>query len=155
MELFGARAYQTVCSVLITCDNSSAANPRRQVMTAVFPASLSTPASVVEDRFVVIRDPRPGTIIELAPGSHLAVTFRRGIGASSWHVTELPGHVLLLAERGHEFQFLVFGHQDGAVPVRFERRHPERDIAHEVCELLVVPVTDRVTGDLGRTPRSA
>jgi hypothetical protein len=124
-------------------------------MTAVFPASLSSAASVVEERFVVLRDPRPGTIIELAPGSHLAVTFRRGIGASSWHVTELPGHVLLLAERGHEFQFLVFGHQDGAVPVRFERRHPEREMAHEVCELLVVPVADRVSGDAGRTPRSA
>jgi hypothetical protein len=23
------------------------------------------------------------------------------------------------------------------VPLRIERRHPERDIAHEVCELLV------------------
>jgi hypothetical protein len=116
---------------------------------------LSSPASVVEERFVVIRDPRPGTIIELAPGSHLAVTFRRGIGASCWHVTALPGHVLLLADRGHEFQFLVFGHQDGSVPVRFERRHPEREIANEVCELLVVPVTDRVSGGGGRTSRSA
>jgi hypothetical protein len=124
-------------------------------MTAVFPASLSSPASVVEDRFVIIRDPLPGTIVELGAGSHLAVSFRRGIGASRWHVTALPGHVLLLAERGHEFQFLVFGHQDGTVPVRFERRHPEREIASEVCELLVVPLLERVSGDDGRTSRSA
>ena len=118
--------------------------------------SISSPApSFADDRYVVVSDPRPGTIVELAPGSQLAVRFRRGLGPSRWYVTDRPGHLIELVETGHEFQFLVFGHQDGTVPVRFERRHPERDMAHEVCELLVVPVTEPVTGDVGRTPRSA
>jgi hypothetical protein len=59
--------------------------------------------------------------------------------------------VLVLADNGHQFQFLVFGAEDGSVPIRFERRHPDREIAHEVCELLVVPVTDAAA----RTARSA
>ncbi|WP_028653762.1 hypothetical protein [Nocardioides halotolerans] len=108
--------------------------------------SLTSPApSYAEDRFVVIRDPRPGTIVEVGPGSHLAVRFRRGLGASRWHVAGLPGHLLALpvsVDGGHEFQFLVFGAGSAAAPVRFERRHPERDMAHEVCELLVLPVSD-------------
>jgi hypothetical protein len=108
--------------------------------------SLISPApSYADDRFVVITEPRPGTIVELAPGSHLAVKFRRGLGASRWHVVGLPGHLLVLptsADGGHDFQFLVFGAEDGTVPLRFERRHPDREIAHEVCELLVVPVSD-------------
>jgi hypothetical protein len=124
-------------------------------MTALFPAPLSDPApSYADDRFVVVPDPRPGTVVELAPGCQLAVTFRRGIGASRWHVSGLPGHLLLLSDRGHEFQFLVFGCQEGSVPVRFERRHPEREMVHEVCELLVVSAPDPVS-DAGRTSRSA
>ena len=95
-----------------------------------------------DDRYVVISEPRPGTVVELAPGSQLAVRFRRSLGASRWYVAGLPGHLLVLADRGHEFQFLVFGADDGPTPVRFERRHPEREIAHEVCELLVMPVGD-------------
>jgi len=108
--------------------------------------TLTSPAtSYADDRFAVISQPRPGTIVELAPGSQLAVKFRRGLGASRWHVAGLPGHLLLLPLSdggGHEFQFLVFGAERGATPLRFERRHPDRDMAHEVCELLVVPVSD-------------
>jgi hypothetical protein len=120
-------------------------------MTALMSAPLGSAPTYVDDRFVVLTDPRPGTIVELPPGSQLAVRFRRGIGPSRWHVTGLPGHVLVLDDRGHEFQLLVFDARDGRVPVRFERRHPERDMAHEVCELLVVPVS----GPSARTSRSA
>ena len=84
--------------------------------------------------------------MELAPGSQLAVRFRRRLGVSRWHVAGLPGHLLTLAEGGDEFQFLVFGSRAGSdeviAPLRFERRHPVREMAHEVCELLVVPVGD-------------
>jgi hypothetical protein len=112
-------------------------------MTVLIQPSLSSPApSYADDRFVVVHDPQPGTIVELAPGSQLAVTFRRGLGPSRWRVTGLPGHVLLLSDGGHAFQFLVFDCRDGAAPVRFERRHPDHEIAHEVCELLVVPAND-------------
>jgi hypothetical protein len=90
----------------------------------------------------VISQPLPGTIVEVAPGSQLSVKFRRGLGLSRWHVVGVPGHLLVLSDGGHEFQFLVFGCDDGTTPLRFERRHPEREMAHEVCELLVVPVSD-------------
>ena len=35
-----------------------------------------------EDRYVVLTDPRPGTIVELGAGSQLAVRFRPPLGAS-------------------------------------------------------------------------
>jgi hypothetical protein len=114
--------------------------------------SLSSPApTYTDERFAVITQPRPGTIVELAPGSQLAVKFRRGLGPSRWHVVGLPGHLLVLADGGHEFQFLVFGTEGGTTPLRFERRRPDREMAHEVCELLVVPVSDGGA----RTSRSA
>jgi hypothetical protein len=114
--------------------------------------SLTSPApSYVDERFAVVSEPRPGTIVEVATGSQLAVRFRRGLGASQWHLAGIPGHLLVLKDGGHEFQFLVFGADDGSVPLRFERRHPDREMAHEVCELLVVPVS----GGGGRTSRSA
>ncbi len=108
--------------------------------------SQTSPApTYADDRIAVITAPRPGTIVEVPPGSQLSVEFRRGLGASRWHVVGLPGHLLALQvseDGGHEFRFLVFGCDDNAAPLRFERRHPEREIAHEVCELLVVPVSD-------------
>src|SRR4051812_31786828 len=113
--------------------------------------TITSPApSSGEDRYVVLTDPRPGTVVELGAGTQLAVRFRPPLGASRWHLAELPGHLLALpcAASGHDFQFLVFGGPDAAPPLRFERRHPEREMAHEVCELVVVPATDRpgVTG---------
>jgi hypothetical protein len=114
--------------------------------------SLTSPApTFAEDRFAVITEPRPGTVVELAPGSQLAVRFRRGLGPSRWHVTALPGHLLVLMDGGHEFQLLVFGTEGARTPLRFERRHPDREIAAEVCELLVVPVSDGGS----RRPRAA
>jgi hypothetical protein len=105
-----------------------------------------------DDRFTVVSQPRPGTVVELSPGSQLAVTFRRGLGPSRWHVAGLPGHLVMLSDAGHEFRFLVFGGDEGAAPVRFERRHPDREIAHEVCELLVVPVSEAADRAAGRAP---
>src|SRR4051794_20658331 len=116
--------------------------------------TMTSPAGFVgaaDDRIVVISDPRPGTIVELTAGSQLAVRFRPGIGPSRWQIAELPGHLVPLAQAGHEFQFLVFGCPDGTEPLRLERRHPERELVREVCELLVVPLS----GAGGRTSRSA
>ena len=116
--------------------------------------TATRPAPSADDRFAVLADPPPGTVVELAPGSHLAVRFRRRLGPSRWVVAGLPGHLLMLATSGHEFQFLVFGCPDGAVPLRLERRHPGGEDAHEVCELLVVPVGTPVSRG-GGTSRSA
>ena len=121
--------------------------------------SMTSPApSFADDRFAVISQPRPGTIVELSPGSQLSVRFRRGLGTSSWHAVGVPGHLLALPvseDGGHEFQFLVFDCTQVPTPLRLERRHPDREIAHEVCELLVVPVPVPVTGDSARTSSSA
>ena len=116
--------------------------------------TMSSPAGLVgaaDDRIVVISDPRPGTIVELTPGSQLAVRFRRGLGASRWQVAELPRYLVPLAQAHHEFQFLVFGNAEETVPLRLERRHPDGELVREVCELLVVPVSAHG----GRTSRSA
>jgi len=105
---------------------------------------MSSPAGLagaVDDRIVVLSDPRPGTIVELTPGSQLAVRFRPRLGSSRWQIAELPAHLLPLSQGGHQFQFLVFGCPDGSEPLRLERWHPERELVHEVCELLVVPVS--------------
>ena len=102
----------------------------------------SNPAPTYDDRHVVITDPRPGTVVELSAGSQLAVRFRPPLGESRWQVAARPPHLVPLAEGASGFQFLVFGNAESTTPVRFERRHPERDVAHEVCELLVVPVSD-------------
>ena len=118
--------------------------------------TMTSPAfSYADDRYLVLGDPRPGTIVELAPGSQLGIGFRRGLGPSQWHIAELPGHLVPLAVGGHTFQFLVFDGIDCSRPLRFERRHPEREMVHEVCELLVVPVSEPVKGGAGRTPRNA
>ncbi len=119
--------------------------------------SLTSPApSYADDRFAVISEPRPGTIVEIVPGSQLAVKFRRGLGPSRWHVVGVPGHLLELAGGGHEFQFLVFDSSDCTSPLRFERRHPDREMVHEVCELLVVPVSDGGAGTSSpASPRTA
>ena len=116
--------------------------------------TATRPTPSAEDRFAVLADPPPGTVVELAPGSHLAVRFRRRLGPSRWYVTGLPGHLLALATSGHEFQFLVFGCPGDAVPLRLERRHPDGEDAHEVCEVVVVAVDPPVSGG-GRTSRSA
>ena len=112
-------------------------------MTALTSAPLTGPATAyVDERYVVISDPRPGTIIELGRGSQLGIAFRRRLGPSRWHIADLPGHLVPLAVGGHLFQFLVFGADDSSLPLRLERRHPERPFVHEVCELLVVPVNE-------------
>ena len=116
--------------------------------------TTSSPAGLVgavDDRIVVLSDPRPGTIVELTPGSQLAVRFRPRLGSSRWQIAGLPGYLLPLVQGGHEFQFLVFGCPAGSEPLRLERWHPERELVHEVCELLVVPVSDAGA----RTPSSA
>jgi hypothetical protein len=109
--------------------------------------TLSTPESSqhVDDRCVVVHDPRPGTVVELAPGAQLGLRFRRHLGASSWHVAELPGHLIQLSGDGHELLFLVFGATESPRPLRLERRHPERGTVHEVCEVLVTPCVVRTS----------
>lgn len=102
-------------------------------------------------RCVVVCDPGPGTVVQLAAGAQLGLRFRRHLGSSSWHVAELPGHLIQLAEDGHELVFLVFRGSEAPAPLRLERRHPDLGTVHEVCELMVVPV--RAAG--ARTPRSS
>ena len=87
--------------------------------------SLTSPApTFADDRFAVISQPRPGTIVEVPPGSQLAVKFRRGLGPSRWHMVGVPGHLLVLADGGHEFQFLVFDCHEGDGPAEVRAPPP-------------------------------
>jgi hypothetical protein len=113
-------------------------------------------AGTTDDRIVVLSEPRPGTVVELTAGSQLAVRFRPSLGPSRWQIAELPGYLVPLAQSGHEFQFLVFGCPEATVPLRLERRHPDRELVRDVCELLVVPVSDAgVQTSMPASPRTA
>jgi hypothetical protein len=84
---------------------------------------------------LTLTEPRPGTVVGLAPGSRLRLRLRPGLGLSRWHVADRPGNLLLLAREDAELSFLVF---DGApATLRLERRHPRSDVVWEACELRV------------------
>jgi hypothetical protein len=103
---------------------------------------LTTPdRSSFDDDLVVLHDPGPGTVVELGAGARLCVRFRTRLGASRWHAAAVPGHLVELVGDGGELVFLVFGSASAGEPLRLERRHPQHGIVHEVCELLVVPVS--------------
>jgi hypothetical protein len=84
---------------------------------------------------VTLADPRPGTVVCLAPGSRLHLRLRSGLVSSRWHVASLPGNLLPLVREVSELSFLVF---DGApATLRLERRHPRSDVVREMCELRI------------------
>jgi len=84
---------------------------------------------------VTLADPRPGTVVGLAPGSRLCLRLRTGLGPSRWHLADHPGNLLPLVREETELSFLVF---DGTpATLRLERRHPRTDIVREVCELRI------------------
>jgi hypothetical protein len=112
---------------------------------------LTSPDRTHDDGCVVLHDPRPGTVVELGAGARLGIRFRTRVGASRWQAATVPGHLVQLVGDGGELVFLVFGTTTAPAPLRLERRHPDREIVHEVCELLVVPVS----ADDARTSTSA
>ena len=84
---------------------------------------------------VTLADPRPGTVVGLAPGSRLRLRLRAGLGRSRWHLAEHPGNLLPLVSEESELSFLVF---DGApATLRLERRHPRSEVVREVRELRI------------------
>jgi hypothetical protein len=103
---------------------------------------------------VTLSDPRPGTVVELGAGEQLCLRFHPRLGASRWQVVSHPGHLVPLEPAGpaavHELHFLAFGGASGTL--RLERRHPDREIVHEVCEVRVVAPD---LSAAGRTPTSA
>jgi hypothetical protein len=124
--------------------------------TATSPAPRVNRAT--EERVVVVTDPRPGTIVELAAGCQLGIRFRRSLGESHWRIAETPRYLVALQQATHEFVFLVFGSDfdtEVAQTVRFERVHPDEGLIREVRELLVVPILDGISDDAGRTPTFA
>jgi len=94
---------------------------------------------------VTLADPRPGTVVGLAPGSRLCVRLRSGLGPSRWHLAAHPGNLLPLIREESELSFLVF--EGSPATLRLERRHPRSDVVREVCELLIeVREADRLAG---------
>jgi hypothetical protein len=84
---------------------------------------------------VTLADPRPGTVVGLAPGSQLRLRLRSGRSHGRWHLAAQPGNQLPLVREESELSFLVF---DGApATLRLERRHARSDVVREVCELRI------------------
>ncbi|HCB04604.1 MAG TPA: hypothetical protein DEQ43_10220 [Nocardioides bacterium] len=84
---------------------------------------------------VTLADPRPGTVVGVAPGSRLRLRLRSGIGASRWHLADRPGNLLPLFSGDSELSFLVF---DGApATLRLERRNARSQAVREVRELRI------------------
>ena len=125
-------------------------------MTALTITSLTSPApAYVDDRYVVVSDPRPGTIVELGAGSRWA----SGSGAVSGSVGGTSPSSRVTWWRWPSMATSSSSSSsaagDGSSPLRLERRHPERAVVHEVCEVLVVPVSDpAVRGPVCEEPRS-
>lgn len=88
----------------------------------------------------ILRDPRPGQLVRIPPGSRLEVRFRRrGLGLSRWRVGDRPGHLVPLVEGDHGFEFLVFrGDGDGPQPLRLVRSRVDRPGSREVRDLMVL-----------------
>ena len=88
----------------------------------------------------LVTEPASGQVVELPAGSHLEVSFRRRGLTSSWHVEQLPGHLLPLAAGANEFQFFVFDAPVQPEPTRLRlvRSCPGRDEPNEVRELTVL-----------------
>ena len=90
-------------------------------------------------RHHVLRDPKPGEVVQLSAGTHLEVRFRRrGLGLSRWQVEDRPAHLLSLEEGDHAFQFLVFSGAATEQPLRLVRRRLDRPGPTEVRDLTVV-----------------
>ena len=101
---------------------------------------------------VTLADPRPDTVVGLAPGSRLSVRLRPGLGPSRWHVAAQPGNLLPLVREECELSFLVFDGAPGTL--RLERRHPGSQVVREVRELHIEVGEARGAGE-ARARRSA
>ena len=83
---------------------------------------------------VTLADPRPGTVVGLAPGSRLHLRLRSGLGRGRWHLAAHPVNLLPLVREESELSFLVF--EGAPATLRLERRHARSDV-REVCELRI------------------
>ena len=88
----------------------------------------------------ILRDPKAGEVVRVAPGSRLELRFRRrGLGLSRWQVEDRPAHLLPLEEGDHGFHFLVFrGEAEGPQPLRLVRSRVDRPGSSEVRDLVVL-----------------
>jgi hypothetical protein len=84
---------------------------------------------------VTLADPRPGTVVELAPGSRLCLQLRSGLGPSRWYLAAHPSNLLPLVRDEFELSFLVF--EGAPAALRLERRHPRSHVVREVRELRI------------------
>ncbi len=75
---------------------------------------------------VTLADPRPGTVVGLAPGSRLHLQFRSGLGRGRWHLAAHPVNLLPLVREESEVSFLVF--EGAPATLRLERRRARSDV---------------------------
>jgi hypothetical protein len=84
---------------------------------------------------VTLAEPRPGTVVGLAPGSQLRLRLRSGLGHGRWHLAAHPGNLVPLVREESELSFLVF--EGAPATLRLERRQARSDVVREVCELRI------------------
>lgn len=98
---------------------------------------------------VTLADPRPGTVVKLAPGSRLCLRLRSRLGPSRWYVAAQPGNLLSLAKEESELSFLFFA--GAPATLRLERRQPSTEIVREVCELRIEVEEPALAGAVRRS----
>lgn len=94
----------------------------------------------------VLRDPRPGQVVECPVASCVEVRFTPGL-VSRWRIKESPGHLVPISQGDHHFTFVVFaGRSDSDYgPLRLARFRPDRaDAEVEERELHVRPSLRRI-----------
>ena len=104
-----------------------------------------SPGVAAEDRHVLLVDPPSGTTVRVAVGRQLGLRLPPGMGPTRWRVTEVPCHLVALADDRDELRFLVFGGAPG--PLRLERADPAGGPVQEVREVYVAPTAVTVRRD--------
>ena len=103
---------------------------------------MTTPTPIRPD-LRVLRDPRPGQVVECPVASCVEVRFTPGL-VSRWRIEESPGHLVPISQGDHHFTFVVFtGRSDSEYRplrlVRFRSDRPGAEGEVEERELHVLP----------------
>lgn len=89
----------------------------------------------------VVRNPRPGLVVECPVASCLELRFTPGL-VSRWRIQESPGHLVAISQGDHQFTFVVFAvrPEDEPAPLRLARFRSDRECDVEERELHVLPM---------------
>lgn len=132
--LFARFTYQAPRSALLSGVRAGRATIQEVLVTAPTP---------VGPHLRVVRDPRPGQVVECPVASCVEVRFTPGL-VSRWRIKERPGHLVPISQGDHHFTFVVFAGRSNSEygPLRLVRLRSDRadtDSEVEERELHVLP----------------